>query len=183
MHSFLHVHANLAKLRCCQIKYGMQIVLFRHAEKDLAGGSNPPLSRRGLAQAQKLIELVKIKTLPRPSKLLTSPRLRAQMTLSPLAETMDIDFQITPELDERIQGETSDQFSKRVQRFLRQIENQTGLIFLCSHLDWIEEALREIRSDQDLLNERYASWPSCQYMSFQVQDRLWHLENFERIQI
>ena len=150
--------------------------MFRHAERKNTGSSNPPLSSRGLLQAEKLLEEIDLNVLPRPSKLLSSPKLRAQQTFLQIQNKLGVEIQILSELDERHNFESIENFSKRVKRFLNLMETQNGVQFFVTHLDWIEEALRLIHSDTDLLSERYQSWLPAQSMEFEIHDRLWVLQ-------
>lgn len=147
--------------------------MFRHAERENSGSSNPPLSERGLRQALKLVEEIDLNLLPRPSKLFSSPKLRSHQTFQQIQSKLGVPIQIQTDLDERHNFESHELFSKRVRRFLMQIENETGTVFFVTHLDWLEEAVRVIHSDTDLLSEQYQTWLPAQSMEFEVQDRLW----------
>jgi hypothetical protein len=82
-------------------------------------------------------------------------------------------------LTELHDGEPRKHMSERIQKFISYLEKQTGVIFLCSHFDWIEEFLIQVPCDQDLF--RYGSWAPGQYMVFEIQEGLWHLEKHGRI--
>lgn len=160
----------------------MQILLFRHAERENTGVENPPLSARGQKQAQMLGLRFQSGAFPRPLKIFVSPKIRTHQTLQPLAELAGTDLQLTPELDERQNSESAAQFIQRVRRFLTFLEKQTGVIYLCTHLDWIEEALIAISSSEDLLSEKYQAWAPAQFIEFDVQDGLWHVHASGRIE-
>jgi broad specificity phosphatase PhoE len=147
--------------------------MFRHAEKENSGSSNPPLSARGLQQAQKLVEDIDLANLPRPTKLLSSPKLRAQQTFQQIESHFGIPLQVQPDLDERQSSESAELFSRRVQKFLNSFAGQAGVIYFVSHLDWIEEALCLIPADTDLLQDRYQTWLPAQSIEFEYQDGLW----------
>ena len=147
--------------------------MFRHAERENSGSSNPPLSARGLQQAQKLVEEIDLTILPRPTKLLSSPKLRAQQTFQQIENHFGIPLQVHPDLDERQSSEPAELFTRRVQRFLNSFPGQAGVIYFVSHLDWIEEALRLIPADADLLHDRYQSWLPAQSLEFEYQDGIW----------
>lgn len=161
----------------------MRILIFRHAERENSGSTNPPLSTRGFQQALKLSELVLAEKLPKPTKLWVSPRLRSQQTLMPLQNILGIEAQEHAELDERQSSETIDQFQRRIKKFLQVFEGQTGVIYICSHLDWLEEACYLIPSETDLAQEKYQAWSPCQYMDFEMQDGLWTLHEFGSVQL
>jgi len=151
----------------------MRILMFRHAERENSGSSNPPLSARGLRQAQKLVEDIDLSMLPRPTKLISSPKLRAQQTFQQIENHLGIPLQVHPDLDERQSSESVELFTRRVQRFLNSFNGQAGVIYFVSHLDWIEEALVLIPSDTDLLHDRFQTWLPAQSLEFEFQDGLW----------
>lgn len=155
----------------------MQFVLFRHAEKSSVGAQNPTLSPRGLAQAQRISQLANENQLPVPTRLLASPLLRAQQTLLPTAERLGKTLEIVPDLNERQNSESADQFRYRIQRFLRWIETQTGLFYACTHLDWIDEAQALITADVNLNQDRYAHWAPAAHICFDINESgLWVVE-------
>jgi phosphohistidine phosphatase SixA len=151
----------------------MRLLMFRHAERENSGSSNPPLSARGLRQAQKLVEDIDLSMLPRPTKLMSSPKLRAQQTFQQIENHFGIPLQVHPDLDERQSSEPPELFARRVQRFLNSLNGQAGVIYFVSHLDWIEEALVLIPSDTDLLQDRFQTWLPAQSLEFEMQDGLW----------
>jgi len=155
----------------------MRVLMFRHAERENSGSSNPPLSARGLKQAQKLVEEIDLTILPRPTKLLSSPKLRARQTFQQIQDKLGVEIQIHPDLDERHNFESADLFVRRIQRFLSYLEQNPGVIFFVTHLDWIEEALRLIPSEADLTSEKFQSWLPAQSMEFEIHDRLWAFQN------
>lgn len=104
------------------------------------------------------------------------------MTFANVSEAFRLDLTSSRELDERQNSESPLQFTKRVKNFLTFISSQTGTVYLCSHLDWIEEALREIPGDTDLLQDKYQHWAPGQFMTFEVTSQLWHLGKFGSIE-
>jgi phosphohistidine phosphatase SixA len=145
----------------------MQIFMFRHAERENTGTSDPPLSRRGQLQSEKLAAMVKESILPTPNKCFSSPLVRAKQTFSKL----DIEAVVTNELIERQNFESADQFRKRIQKFLHSIESHLGVVFFVTHLDWIEEALTVMATDLTVDH-----WPPGQMAEFDVQDGYWHFQ-------
>lgn len=155
----------------------MQFVLFRHAEKSSVGAQNPGLSPRGLAQAQRITELTNEGQLPTPTRLLASPLLRAQQTLLPVAENFKKTLEIINDLNERQNSESHDQFRHRIQRFLRWVETQTGLFYVCTHLDWLDEAMTLITADVNLNQDRYSHWAPAAHICFDINESgLWVVE-------
>lgn len=151
----------------------MQVLIFRHAERMHAHSDDPPLSQRGLMQANALPNLIEQNQFPAPSKIICSPKVRAIQTMEPLSEKLKIPLQIQTDLNERQSSEHADVFSKRIKRFIDYIEKQSGIIFLVSHLDWIEEALIHIPSDTNLNTAKYQTWPPGQSIEFEIVDSLW----------
>lgn len=151
----------------------MQVLIFRHAERMHAHSDDPPLSPKGQKQAHGLPSLIEQFQFPTPSKIICSPKVRAIQTMEPLAEKLNIPLQIQNDLNERQNSEHADVFSKRIKRFIDYIENQSGIIFLVSHLDWIEEALIQIPSDTNLNTAKYQTWPPGQSIEFEIVDGLW----------
>jgi len=161
----------------------MQILMFRHAEKQNAFREDPPLSPRGQAQAQSLVQRFPTGSLPGPILLFSSPKQRAQETLQPLSRAWRMEVKIRPELDERHSPESASQFVERIQQFLRTIESQKDTaqtVVFVSHSDWIAEALILIPAAQDLTHEKYRWWNPAQSMHFDLQEGLWHLREFTK---
>jgi broad specificity phosphatase PhoE len=145
----------------------MQVFMFRHAEKENTGTSNPPLSRRGLLQSQKLADMVANHTLPTPTKCFSSPLLRAKQTFAKL----NTEVILVEDLIERQSSETAAQFHKRVRKFLQSLETLAGVVFFVTHLDWIEEAL--ILMDTGFSVEH---WPPAQVAEFELNDGHWQFQ-------
>lgn len=157
--------------------------MFRHADRENSSSPNPPLSKKGHLQAAQLVEDIDLMLLPRPGKLLSSPKLRAQQTFQPIQDQLGVEIQIQGDLDERHSRESSEAFRRRVRRFLENLESQAGIIYFVTHLDWIEEALSMISSDTDLQNGRYQSWLPAQSIEFEIQDRLWMFQVLRYCQV
>ncbi len=160
----------------------MQILLFRHAEKQFSHSEDPPLSARGMNQALKLAELVLQKDLPLPTKIFASPKQRAVQTLQPLAQKTGIQLQIMNELDEKTSSEHAEVFSKRVKRWVDQFEKPQqpplGVVYVVSHLDWLMESMIHIHSDTNLNTPIFQNWAPAQGLEFEVIDKLWtHLKH------
>ncbi|GIL18718.1 MAG: hypothetical protein BroJett040_24690 [Oligoflexia bacterium] len=160
----------------------MRIYLFRHGEKEQSFVSNPGLTLRGKSQALNISKAAEQGQFQKPDRIYSSPKIRALQTLQPLAETFMLDLYPIDDLEERHSSEPASLFSQRVQNYLQWVGTQTGVIYLCTHLDWIEEALAFIPSDSDLGHEKYHVWGSAQFMEFDVQDGIWHLLQFGRIE-
>lgn len=116
-----------------------EFVLFRHAKKNF-DSIDPDLSQDGLKQALRILESVQKNELPTPQFLFTSPKKRAQQTLSILQEELQIPLIIEPALDEQNSEEPSSAFRNRVIQFLTKDlpSKNINFAFLCTHLDWLE---------------------------------------------
>ncbi|MFN7262524.1 MAG: phosphoglycerate mutase family protein [Pseudobdellovibrionaceae bacterium] len=151
----------------------MEFILLRHAEKQSGFQEDPPLTEKGLLQAQVLSRLILGSELPQPSRLLASPKKRALQSLEAVAQKLGHNVVISQDLLERKDNETRDEFRSRIQRFLQEIPKATGVTYVCSHVDWIFEALKLLPSDADLQTLPYQSWPTGHYMIFEWDHGLW----------
>lgn len=156
----------------------MKIVLLRHATRSTTGLGDSPLTLLGLAQAEEFGTKAATARdhLLKPTHVIASPKQRARQTLEPLAEKSGIALKIDPRLDERHQNEPAQTFTHRMREILAEVEAIEGqpepVIYLCSHLDWLEQAVTEISTDLTEL-EAAASWQTCEYRIFNVEDGLW----------
>ncbi len=116
-----------------------EFVLFRHAQKS-SWTNDPDLSEEGHRQALLIVELVYQQLLPRPTQLLSSPKKRAQQTLIPTQEELQIPLIIEPTLDERSTLETGRDFETRIKTFVQHAlpKKPHSCLFMCTHLDWLE---------------------------------------------
>ena len=160
----------------------MRLYLFRHVERENSGIANPSISLKGRNQAQLLSDRVKNGNWDKPTKLLASPKARAIATFEPLSQTAQMQVQILNNLDERQNSETAEQFAHRVRQGLVEATESPGVIFLVTHLDWIEEALLYIPSSSDLLLSQHQIWEPGQHMVFEIHDGQWDLVLFGGLQ-
>lgn len=155
----------------------MQILILRHAEKLSAlGSNNPPLSEKGQIQAKNLLKLFEENKLFKPDQLWGSTKVRTQQTLLPLAQNLGKTVLPLPALEEKKHTESRTQFIDRIQQQLNKIEKSQQNIMLCSHMDWLEEALALIPAAESVSNSIHSHWPSGAYFHFQIQDGLWHFQ-------
>lgn len=164
----------------------MKVYLFRHGQKDSLPFEDPDLTAFGHQQAGRLAELIRNGDLEKGHHFLASPRIRAQSTLRPAAELCGVAVQVVNDLDQRHSFENAETFRLRIQVLLNSLEKKFSsqeVIYLCSHHDWIEESLSLIPADADLLDSRYWSWRPTQFMQFEIVEGLWHLKNFNRIEV
>jgi|GEM_PF-749939 len=171
----------------------MKIYIFRHAQKSFSPSGDPGLTEFGKAQGEILTSWVQKRALPDPQRIYSSPKLRAQQTFQNLADTLEIPLELNINLLERHPGESQIVFSRRVQDFLLLFSpnkppaatalNSKECIFICSHHDWIAEALSLINCNTDLNSGKYISWPPCQFIGFELgsQDSIWKIIDFKQI--
>lgn len=148
----------------------MLLGLFRHAEKQDDWSGDPALTAHGLLQAQRIQHWVQLKKLPPPERILTSPRKRAQSTLTPLAQAQGISVQVTAALDERQNHESQLMFRQRIENFLADLMkiHSSQKIFLCTHYDWIEEFLNCFPCEEDLHHLPDFRWSPGAFLLFEM---------------
>lgn len=119
------------------------LILCRHGDREVvSAGVDSGISESGRIQAQALATTFAKKFSGQTPLVLSSPRLRCQQTLKPLATLTHSPVKIDPLLSERNSAETQHVFIMRVASFLDQIrESQEPLIISCSHGDWIPTAV------------------------------------------
>jgi 8-oxo-dGTP diphosphatase len=129
----------------------MPILVVRHAdagERSRWGGDDlvRPLSRRGWAQARKLVGLLDPYE---PKRLLSSPYVRCVETLEPLATAAGLVVEEHPDLAEGT--------GNAAVSLVRSLAGETAV--LCSHGDVIPEVLESLAAadGMKLLSER--QWP------------------------
>lgn len=149
----------------------MIIYIFRHAQKAMDFSGDPDLTEAGHLQAQNLLQKVLKKELPQPTQLWTSPRVRAQSTLRPLAQHLKVPLQIQDSLVEQRADEDMTDFRQRVQRTLEQAAHlKNEVVFMCSHYDWVVEAMSVAPADKDLSDNDFVHWTPAQHVGFKVND-------------
>lgn len=157
------------------MKSAKEIFVFRHAEKDYSAEADPPLSIRGLKQAEKLAKAVEEGQIPRPQKLWSSPKRRALQSFLPLSELLGLEITVDPMLDQRIYSESGRDFGQRVRSFIDQkltLQNEFPL-FICTHSDWIEN-LGWAAPLKGNLNIGQLILTSGHYLKFELDDKgLW----------
>lgn len=147
--------------------------------------AEPDLSAMGRNQADYLRTWVERGTLPKPSRLWVSPKRRAQNTFLPLSQAQQIPLEIIKELDERSSRENMKDFRERVIRCLQKAAHtalQKEVLFLCSHYDWLEDAITWIPSSEDLAMDGNPLWAPGAYVGFEIQNDEWILKQKGQLQ-
>ena len=163
----------------------MDVILFRHGQKGLVPFDDPSLSPDGFRQADKIASLVLQKKLLQPSALWVSPKLRAGQTFQALSNELNLPNLVKPELDLRADFEQKNVFKNRVQAFIESFGHKDAVkkeltevdrcIFVCTHYDWIEEAMPLIPADRDLTTFEYTHWAPAHYIHFKINNGLWQV--------
>ncbi len=152
----------------------MIILLFRHGHKTFSIDNDPELSPRGFEQAQHLIQLVNNQKIPLATHCWVSEKIRTFQTLEKAIVQHKLTTYKKSDLNHREGDENSTQFRQRVQKFLRELGSrakETEIHYICTHYDWIEEALALIECDKDLTSYEYASWSPGQYLVLDLIDQ------------
>lgn len=156
----------------------MIIVLIRHGHKGMIPFEDPSLTENGFKQAKALASLIQQKKLPTPTDLWASQKIRTSQTLSSLAEKFQLDISKKNELNLRMDNENQKNFRDRIQNLISSLSESSDsssekCIYLCTHYDWIEEAMSLIPSDTDLLSYQFSHWSPAQYIIFEIQEQIW----------
>lgn len=156
----------------------MKVVLFRHAQKGVIPYDDPTLTEDGFRQGEAISQLVQKKILPAPTQAWASPKVRTSQTLQAACESAKIQLQKTELLDLRQPSESTDEFRKRILNLISMLDqisqdSKNEVYFLCTHYDWIEEAMTLINCDKDLNSFEFSHWSPAQFILFEVQDSLW----------
>lgn len=147
----------------------MKIYIFRHAQKAMDFTGDPDLTLEGHAQAQRILVKVLKNELPRPTELWVSPKKRTHSTFRPLSMELKIPLKNTEGLLEQLSTETLHDFRQRIENVLNQArKNPDAIVFLCSHYDWVLEAMTVIPSETDLTDTEFTHWSPSQYAGFRV---------------
>jgi broad specificity phosphatase PhoE len=151
----------------------MKVVILRHATRSPSGMGDSPLNSVGLLQARKLATecLSPLGPLPTPTHLWASPKKRAQQTLTPLSETSGVALKTESRLDERHQSESMQDFTQRIRAVLAEVGQLSPApetcVYLCTHLDWLEEAMPLIDSDMTE-NEMAMPFSTAEFRIFRL---------------
>lgn len=157
----------------------MNVVLFRHAQKGLTPFDNPHLSPDGFAQAEAIAVAVANRSIPAASEIWISEKIRTHQTMQFVARDLKLSTLEKAELDLRGEQETQAQFQSRVHKVIQQIDLSSRYdsliktIYMCTHYDWIEEAMTLIPCDTDLSTFQFAHWGPAQFAQFEIESGLW----------
>lgn len=150
------------------------LILMRHGSRDLTGLDR--LTAEGREQAMRLTRDVQEKRLPRPTRLIATPRKRSQDTLRLLADDLLLKIEIDAGCDERLPAETVPDFESRVRHWIQsdrlRASDPAEVTLVVSHLDWLETAVIFLESDESEL-EQSEPWTPASRRVYFYQDGLW----------
>lgn len=152
----------------------MVILLFRHGHKAFSIDNDPALSPKGFEQALRLPQMIADQKIPLATHCWVSEKKRTFQTLEKAIEQHHIITHKKSDLNYREAEENSAQFRNRIQKFLRELAlraKETEVHYICTHYDWIEEALTLIDCDKDLNSYEYANWSPGQYLVLDLMDQ------------
>lgn len=163
----------------------MKIYVFRHAQKAMDFSGDPDLTTEGHAQASRLLDKVLKEELPRPTELWVSPKKRTHSTFRPLAQHLGLQLIVQEDLLEQKSDESLSEFRLRVTRTLEAAATRKdSVVFLCSHYDWVVEAMAVAPSDTDLSGIEFSHWSPAQHVGFHVkQDGVFEFIELKRISL
>lgn len=154
----------------------MKITLLRHGNRDLMLSADGGLNQTGKELAAGLFARLHPQgDLLIPTHLICSPKKRAKETLLPLSEDLGLPVEVEESLDERLNDETSSEFRARVRKFLELIPTKyksIDVIYLCSHADWLEDAMAVLPSDIPRMIAE-SGFGCGEHRSFQFKAGLW----------
>ncbi len=152
----------------------MVIFIFRHGHKAFSIDNDPPLSPKGFEQAMYLNQLIADKKIPLATHCWVSDKKRTFQTLEKVIDQHQLIAHKKSDLNYREAKENTVQFRQRIQKFLRELSTrakESEIHYICTHYDWIEEAMPLINCDKDLGSYEYASWSPGQYLAFDLVDQ------------
>lgn len=147
----------------------MEFFLLRHGTRNFTLG-DVPLNEEGQREAESLSN---DPHLQRVQTILCSPKKRAQMTVTPLANKLGISIKTLNNLDQMERGESETDFMRRVRSQIEALDEKRwqSPVLLCSHSDWLSTACHIIPSDDPHLAAQM--FACAEYLHFEVKDGLW----------
>lgn len=136
-----------------------KLLILRHAHREVAHPSDDNgLSAKGRLQSRAVANQFQKSFGNIDAKILSSPRLRCQETLEPLADYLGISIEISKWLDEGASGN----LVNRIDDFTLWWKTKgPAFLIICSHGDWIPEFFsRTLQSDLSL---KKAGWAEIEF--------------------
>ena len=160
----------------------MYLILIRHGHKTFLPTHDPTLSDKGFSQAGELLKLVEKSVLPIPNMCWVSDSQRTYQTVEKIIKHHAVQYEKTDQLSVRHSEESNFEFRNRVAKTINSLDqialqSRDKVYMLCTHFDWIEEAMSVINCDQNLTSFEYSNWAPAQYMVFEIKDSTWFVRN------
>ncbi len=146
----------------------MRLFLLRHATRS-HGIGDAPLNDVGKNQAFELSQNPKLFGV---NRILCSPKKRAQMTISPLAQELQCTIETMNELDQQLNTENQAEFNNRVKSFLNSLQEDETLdtILICSHSDWLTVAAVILENNTNFFGHLFQC---AEFIAFDLKDGQW----------
>lgn len=163
----------------------MILYIFRHAQKAMDFNADPDLTLEGHGQAAQILKRVTQGELPTPTRIWSSPKKRAQSTLRPLSHHLNLSLETHESLFEQSSSETISDFRQRIQKVLKSLAElkENEVVFLCSHYDWVSEAMTLVSTTDDLSGADFSHWTPAQHVGFQVTNGAFEYLELKRISL
>ncbi len=160
----------------------MYLILIRHGHKTFLPTHDPTLSDKGFSQASELLKLVEKGVLAGPNMCWVSDSQRTYQTVEKIIKHYNVQCEKTDQLSVRQNHESGSEFRTRVAKTISSLEqialeSRDKVYMLCTHFDWIEEAMSVINCDQNLTSFEYSHWAPAQYMVFEIKDSTWYVRD------
>lgn len=152
----------------------MKIILIRHAQKGIQPIDDPELDQKGKIQALSLLKQIQLGHLPHPTHSSVSLKIRTMQTLLPMIEFYKISTTQSNLLQSKGSNQTLAQYREQITKWIQSIQSENEDVhYVCTHFDWIEEAMSLIPCDRDLNTFEFAHWSPAQYIVFEIHEGLW----------
>lgn len=152
----------------------MQVFWLRHGTRNFTIG-DVPLNTTGEDEARGLSRNSRLAAV---ETILCSPKKRALMTVTPLAEKKSLPILTVDELDQMKSHESEKEFSSRVNSVLEKVANKNWdcqSLLLCTHSDWLAVACELVATDAlDLAGKMFQC---AELIEFKIKDGLWVIRN------
>ncbi|MGE4132635.1 MAG: phosphoglycerate mutase family protein [Bdellovibrionales bacterium] len=158
------------------------LILVRHAHRDNTDRAvDNGLSEKGKTQAKAIRRFYLDRFSAQENKagiwLVTSPKIRCQETLAPLAKVLEKAVDLHPWLDEQAGKESVKAFEQRIEDFLAEWRaSKMERTILCSHGDWLPLAIQKLLGLSVGLKK--GSWVELEWSGTQASV-LWWIPTFK----
>jgi broad specificity phosphatase PhoE len=148
-----------------------RLILIRHAHRDtdLGRSQDNGLSEKGLQQVKHLIQFAKNRldfdsASDDEIAFFTSPKVRCQETVTPLALKFRMNPSVDSRLDEYGRHETEDQYLSRLDEFTDHWKFECpNITVVCSHGDWIPTLVQRLTGAK--IGIKKAGWVEIEFIA------------------